>query len=81
MAKTLKFTDYTAEYEDSDGDKHTSVVSAARVTADNKGREVNTRTGAVTLSAGNVVVATDNPNVFDVVTAEQWKSAGYEKNK
>ena len=81
MAKTLDFTDWVAEYEDSDGDKHTSTVRAARVTADNKGAEFNTVTGVRTVTTGDVVVATDNPNVFDVCTSQQWKAAGYERAK
>lgn len=77
----LEFADYTATYEDSDGEKQSSTVQAARVTAKEKGQEVNTVAGARVLNTGDVVVQTDNPNVFDVCTSGQWKSTGYERTK
>ncbi|HET7414760.1 MAG TPA: hypothetical protein VFI97_03590 [Arthrobacter sp.] len=41
------------------------------------GRQVNTRTGPVVVHAGDVVVETDRPGIYDVHSEESWASTGY----
>lgn len=88
MAKDLEFQDYTAHYQDEDGDDHTHTVSAhvvtdetARVKNADTGnlvkREVMTPTGPRVVVAGDVLVATDRPGVYDHLTADKWASTGY----
>lgn len=55
-----------------------TTVDAAIVTADDEGNSLRTRDGAVDLHAGDVVVKTDNPNMFDVMTETQWAETNYE---
>lgn len=90
--KNLKFKEVTASYEDADGDEHESTVRAAVVTDDlamidftndegvqaRRRREVTDRGGnAVRLNVGDVVVETEKPGVYDVHSADAWKSTGY----
>lgn len=76
MAKGFDFKDTKTAVKDSDGDSHDHSVSAARVTKDNAG-EVRTRGGVRTVVPGDVLVTTDAPDVYDVLTSDQWKATGY----
>ena len=78
MAKVLDFQDFSAKVKDKDGDVHESTVRAAVVTEDTA-REVVTPTGARWVNPGDVVVATDRPDVFDVHSEDSWKATGYGK--
>lgn len=87
MAKDLEFTDYTAHYEDEDGDSHAHTVSAHVVTDETakvkneegnlRPREIMTPVGARKVAAGDVLVATAQPGVYDHLTAAAWASTGY----
>lgn len=61
------------EYEAADGG---STVKAHVVTEETAG-EVFTRVGTQNVSAGDVIVATERPEVFDVMSADQWNNTGY----
>ncbi len=76
MTKELNFKDTSTSVKDDDGDSHEHTVSAARVTKATE-REVRTRGGVRTVVAGDVLVATDVPDVYDVLTSDQWKATGY----
>lgn len=86
--KELDFQEYTASYEDSDGDKHESTVRAAVIrkddvyyedkeTGNRHTREVVTPTGSRKVQEGDVFVETDRPGVYDYLTADAWKGTGY----
>ena len=88
MAKDLDFRDYTAHYQDEDGDDHSHTVRAhvvtdetARVKNPETGnlvkREVMTPTGARIVAPGDVLVATERPGVYDHLTASAWATTGY----
>lgn len=89
MAKNLDFKDYTATYQDEDGDEHTHTVRAAVIGDDhvylkdqngnNVRREVRTPTGARQVSKGDVFVETETAGVYDYLTADAWASTGYGK--
>lgn len=76
MAKGFEFKDAKTSVKDDDGDTHEHTVSAARVTKETA-REVRTRGGVRTVVAGDVLVNTDIPDVYDVLTSDQWKDTGY----
>ena len=74
---SLKFRDYVAK--DDDGNETT--VSAARVLKEDAGAEFRTTSEPVTVKTGDVVVAPENPDVFDVHSSATWKTLGYENTK
>lgn len=76
MAKALEFEEFTAKIKDDDGDRHESKVRAAKVTRETAG-DVLTRTGVIAVKAGDVVVETDRPGVYDVHSEKTWKESGY----
>jgi len=76
MVAEKEFKDYTATYEDADGDKHKSTVRAHVVTEATAGTVV-TRTGTQDVDKGSVIVETDRPGVYDVLSADDWKGTGY----
>ncbi len=87
MAKDLEFQDYTAHYQDEDGDDHTHTVSAHVVTDETAkvkneagnpvAREVMTPTGPRKVAAGDVLVVTEHPGVYDHLTGAAWATTGY----
>lgn len=77
MTKEMEFRDYTARVEDSDGDPHESTVRAHVVNDDTKDREIVTRVGTQVVAKDHVLVETDAPGVYDVLTPDAWKSTGY----
>lgn len=74
--KVPEFADYTAKTKDDDGDEHESTVRAHVVTKDTAGA-YNTRVGSENVPEGSVLVETDRPGVYDVHTADAWKTTGY----
>ncbi len=76
MAKHLEFKEYTASIEDEDGDSHPFTVRAAVVTKDTA-RTVTTRVGTQKVNAGDAVIETERPGVYDVLAADSWKATGY----
>jgi hypothetical protein len=88
--KDLEFNDYSHTYQDDDGDPHTTTVRAAKVdkghvtgsNGDGGRRPVNRYVttidgGQRLLRAGDVVVETSNPNLYDVHDEKAWNSTGY----
>lgn len=75
--KPIDFKEFTAKVKDNDGDEHESTVLAHVVTNDTQGRSVATRTGSYETVEGNVLVQTDRPGVYDVLSADAWKGTGY----
>lgn len=61
------------EYEAADG---SSTIQAHIVTEETAG-EVFTRVGSTQVGPGSVIIATDRPEVFDVLSEEQWNATGY----
>jgi len=76
MAKEKKWEEFSATYKDVDGDEHTSTVLAHVVTEDTKG-EILVIGGSRHTVPGDVIVETSQPNVYDVLSAEAWKTTGY----
>jgi hypothetical protein len=71
-----EFTEYEGTGSDQDGEDVTSTVRAHVVTKDTAG-EVTTRTGNQNVSVGQVLVETDRPGVYDVLSADEWDSTDY----
>lgn len=69
----MKFVENTY----TDDDDNDSVVLVHTVDDDSAGSKVNTTSGPVSLSVGQVVVNHGNPNTFDVFTGDQWSDSGY----
>lgn len=77
--RDVEFKNYSAKYEDADGDEHTSTVRAHvadKDTADALGT-VATRTGSHDVRKGDVLVETDRPGVYDVHSSKSWDDIGY----
>ena len=72
----LKFSEYDAPIVDEDGDD-TGDVSTVRACVLTEKTEINTRTGAQVVPKGSVVIETDRPGTYDVLTGDQWKATGY----
>ena len=92
--KELEFEDYSAKFEDADGDEHTQTVSAAVLTKDNyhvgndsNGRpiprefQVVGRSEKVRATPDMVVVKTDKPDEYDVHSVDTWKEMGFATGK
>jgi hypothetical protein len=81
MAKEKKWEEFSATYKDADGDEHESTTLVHIVTEDTKG-EVATIDGGVRHTVpGDVLCPTSRANVYDVLTADQWKSSDYVSGK
>lgn len=76
MAVKREFQEFTGIGTDQDGEDSESTITAHVVTKDTSG-EVTTRTGNETVRAGSVLVETDRPGIYDVLSADQWASTGY----
>lgn len=79
MAKDIDFQEYSAKYEDTDGDEHTSTVrahQATKETADTLGT-VATRTGSHDVRSGDVLVETEREGVYDIHNKDTWGKLGY----
>lgn len=71
-----EFQEYTAVGKDANGDDVELTTRAHVVTSDTAG-EVNVRgLGAQNVPAGSVLVETDRPGVYDVITGKDWESMG-----
>lgn len=68
-----KYQDHKATVGEGD-DERESVVSARVSDGD---ETVNTTAGPRSVNKGDIVIKTDNPNVFDVLDAKTWSETGY----
>lgn len=73
-------TEYVHEYEDEDGDVHTTRVMAEIISKENGNArevEIRGRSGGFMVSNGNVLTATDRPGVYDVQSLKEWETTGW----
>jgi hypothetical protein len=92
--KELEFQTYVHYYDDEDGDEHSSTVEAAQVEKGHLTRMSEDENGVlsrvarkfyvqtlgdrVSLQLGDWVLKGYRPDVYDVLSAEQWAANGYE---
>lgn len=76
MSEGYDFQEYTATVDSGDGEQE-STVQAATVTAEQAGNDVNTRAGVQSVNEGDVLVQTEQPGVYDVLSADDWSGTGY----
>lgn len=73
MAKSREFTEYSQTVEDADGDEHTHVSRVHIVTRDTQGEVTVRGVGQVNVTPGSVLVETDRPDQYDVISASDWE--------
>lgn len=75
MAKR-EFVEFTGVGQDADGEDVESTIKAHVVTKETAGEYVG-RDGNAQVREGQVLIETDRPGIYDVLSAEQWAGTGY----
>jgi hypothetical protein len=75
----LEFKEYNSDGSVVEDTGSEDSIRAAIV--DNDETEVVTRDGSAIVNKGDVIVETDRPGVYDVISADNWNDTGYGGHK